>query len=147
MAERKEHDVEFLEYVVKSIVDHPDDVKLTRTIDEMGVLITLAVNPEDMGHIIGRAGGTAKSIRTLLRVIGARNNARVNLKILEPEGSGRGRPSPPAGGPARSGLPVGDAGVTPPAPSEEAPRRRGRGKAAAADKEAAVDEAIQDVNI
>ena len=134
MAERKEHDVEFLEYVVKSIVDHPDDVKLTRTIDEMGVLITLAVNPEDMGHVIGRAGGTAKSVRTLLRVIGARNNARVNLKILEPEGSGRGRPTPPAGGPA-------------PATSEEAPRRHGRGKTATADKEAAVDEAIQDVNI
>jgi hypothetical protein len=154
MAERKEHDVEFLEYVVKSIVDHPDDVKLTRTIDEMGVLITLAVNPEDMGHIIGRAGGTAKSIRTLLRVIGARNNARVNLKILEPEGSGRGRPTPPAdtpapaGGPARSGFPPGrDAGGPPPATSEETPRRRGRPKTAAADKEAAVDEAIQDVNI
>lgn len=148
MAERKEHDVEFLEYVVKSIVDHPDDVKLTRTIDEMGVLITLAVSPEDMGHIIGRAGGTAKSIRTLLRVIGARNNARVNLKILEPEGSGRGRPSPPAGGPARSGFPPGqDAGGPPPATSAEAPRRRGRPKTAAADKEAAVDEAIQDVNI
>lgn len=134
MAERKEHDVEFLEYVVKSIVDHPDDVKLTRTIDEMGVLITLAVNPEDMGHIIGRAGGTAKSIRTLLRVIGARNNARVNMKILEPEGSGRGRPVSPAG-------------VPPPTTGEEAPRRRGRPKTAAADKEAAVDEAIQDVNI
>lgn len=147
MAERKEHDVEFLEYVVKSIVDHPDDVKLTRTIDEMGVLITLAVSPEDMGHIIGRAGGTAKSIRTLLRVIGARNNARVNMKILEPEGSGRGRPTPPAGGPARSGFAAGDAGGPSPAPSEEAPRRRGRPKTAAADKEAAVDEAIQDVNI
>ncbi|MEK7499136.1 MAG: KH domain-containing protein, partial [Patescibacteria group bacterium] len=85
--DRQSHDVEFVEYVVKSIVDHPDDVKLERTIDEMGVLITLAVNPEDMGQIIGRQGATAKSIRTLLRVIGARNNARVNLKINEPEGS------------------------------------------------------------
>ena len=91
MAARKEHDVEFLEYVVKSIVDHPDEVKVTRTIDEMGVLITLGVHPEDMGQIIGRSGAPAKSIRTLLRVIGARNNARVNLKILEPEGSTRGR--------------------------------------------------------
>lgn len=87
--ERKSHDVEFVEYVVKSIVDHPDDVKLERNIDEMGVLITLNVNPEDMGQIIGRQGATAKSIRTLLRVIGARNNARVNLKINEPEGSER----------------------------------------------------------
>ncbi|MGH9856936.1 MAG: KH domain-containing protein [Acidobacteriota bacterium] len=84
--ERKSHDVEFVEYVVKSIVDHPEDVKLERDIDEMGVLITLTVNPEDMGQIIGRQGATAKSIRTLLRVIGARNNARVNLKINEPEG-------------------------------------------------------------
>jgi len=84
--DRQSHDVEFVEYVVKSIVDHPDDVKLERTIDEMGVLITLAVNPEDMGQIIGRQGATAKSIRTLLRVIGARNNARVNLKINEPAG-------------------------------------------------------------
>ena len=92
--DRQSHDVEFVEYVVKSIVDHPDDVKLDRTIDEMGVLITLNVNPEDMGQIIGRQGATAKSIRTLLRVIGARNNARVNLKINEPEGSSR--PARPA---------------------------------------------------
>lgn len=87
--DRQSHDVEFVEYVVKSIVDHPDDVKLERAIDEMGVLITLTVNPEDMGQVIGRSGATAKSIRTLLRVIGARNNARVNLKINEPEGSQR----------------------------------------------------------
>lgn len=85
--ERPSHDLEFVEYVVKSIVDHPDDVKVERKIDEMGVLITLLVNPEDMGQVIGRQGATAKSIRTLLRVIGARNNARVNLKIQEPEGS------------------------------------------------------------
>lgn len=84
--DRKSHDVEFVEYVVKSIVDHPEDVKLDRDIDEMGVLITLTVNPEDMGQVIGRSGATAKSVRTLLRVIGARNNARVNLKINEPEG-------------------------------------------------------------
>jgi len=90
MATKKEHDQEFVEYVVKSIVDHPDDVKTERRIDEMGVLITLDVNPEDMGQIIGRSGATAKSIRTLLRTIGAKNNARVNLKINEPEGSTRG---------------------------------------------------------
>lgn len=88
--ERPSHDQEFVEYVVKSIVDHPDDVKVDRTVDEMGVLITLSVNPEDMGQVIGRQGATAKSVRTLLRVIGAKNNARVNLKINEPEGSERG---------------------------------------------------------
>lgn len=91
MADRNEQDVEFLEYVVKSIVDHPDDVKVDRTVDEMGVLLSLNVNPEDMGQIIGRSGATAKSVRTLLRVIGARNNARVNLKIIEPEGSTHGK--------------------------------------------------------
>jgi len=90
MAERFA-DQEFVEYVVKSIVDHPDDVKAERTIDEMGVLITLSVHPEDMGQIIGRQGQTAKSIRTLLRVIGAKNDARVNLKVLEPEGGKRSR--------------------------------------------------------
>ena len=82
-------DKEFVEYVVKQIVNHPEDVKVERKIDEMGVLIALDVNAEDMGMIIGREGATAKALRTLLRVIGARNNARVNLKINEPEGSER----------------------------------------------------------
>jgi predicted RNA-binding protein YlqC (UPF0109 family) len=76
----------FLEYVVKALVDNPNDVKIDRTVDEMGVLITMSVNPADMGKIIGRQGNTAKAIRTLLRVIGMKNNARVNLKINEPEG-------------------------------------------------------------
>jgi predicted RNA-binding protein YlqC (UPF0109 family) len=84
-------DREFVEYVVKMLVDHPDDVKVERKIDEMGVLITLDVNAEDMGMVIGREGMTAKALRTLLRVIGARNSARVNLKINEPEGSTRPR--------------------------------------------------------
>ena len=81
-----EPDVTFLEYVVKSLVDHSEDVKVTRVVDEMGVLITLDVNGGDMGKIIGRDGNTAKAIRTLLRVVGMKNNARVNLKINEPEG-------------------------------------------------------------
>jgi len=86
MAEdRPSHDQEFVEYVVKSIVDHPDNVAVDRSVDEMGVLITLKVNKEDMGKIIGKSGQTAKAIRTLLRVIGSKNNARVNLKIVEPE--------------------------------------------------------------
>ena len=84
-----EKDREFVEYVVKMLVDKPKAVKVERKIDEMGVLITLDVDPQDMGMVIGREGMTAKALRTLLRVIGARNNARVNLKINEPEGSMR----------------------------------------------------------
>lgn len=84
-----EHDTQFLEFTVKSLVDNPNDVKITRTVDEMGVLMTLDVNPADMGKIIGRSGNTAKAIRTLLRVVGMKNNARVNLKINEPEGGKR----------------------------------------------------------
>ncbi len=87
----KERDVEFLEFIVKTLVDNPKDVKATRTVDEMGVLITLDVNSADMGKIIGRDGNTAKAIRTLLRVVGMKNNARVNLKINEPEGSPKRR--------------------------------------------------------
>ncbi len=82
-----DQDVAFVEYVVKSLVDHPDEVKTERTVDEMGVLISLHLNPEDMGQVIGRQGQTAKALRTLLRVVGAKHKARVNLKIVEPEGS------------------------------------------------------------
>jgi predicted RNA-binding protein YlqC (UPF0109 family) len=84
-------DKAFLEYIVRALVDHPEDVKIDRTVDEMGVLITMTVNRDDMGKVIGRQGNTAKAIRTLLRVIGMKNNARVNLKINEPEG-GRVQP-------------------------------------------------------
>lgn len=96
-----EQDQQFLEYVVKSLVDNPDDVKINRTVDEMGVLLTLSVNKDDMGKVIGRSGATAKAIRTVLRVVGMKHDARVNLKIEEPEGSERGmgggsdRPSEP----------------------------------------------------
>lgn len=91
MRERNEmeKDQQFVEDVVKAIVDAPDKVATERTIDEMGVLIKLTVDPSDMGKVIGKDGKTAKSIRTLLRVLGAKNNARVNLKIVEPEGSER----------------------------------------------------------
>ena len=81
-----EQDQIFLEYVIKSLVDSPDAVKVSRRVDEMGVLLTLDVDPKDMGKIIGKSGNTAKSIRTLLRVVGMKNNARVNMKINEPEG-------------------------------------------------------------
>jgi len=91
-------DQEFVEYIVKAMVDNPNDVKTERTVDEMGVLITLHVNPSDLGQVIGRSGQTAKSIRTLLRVVGAKNQARVNLKIYEPEG--RSRPPKMASAPA-----------------------------------------------
>ncbi len=86
MAE-KVSDQEFLEYIIKSIVGHPEDVKTERTVDERGVLLTLTINPADMGYVIGRRGQTAQAIRTLLKIVGAKNNARVNLKINEPEGA------------------------------------------------------------
>ena len=79
-------DQDFLEFVVRTLVDNPDAVKVERVVDEMGVLLTLDVDPQDMGKIIGRSGNTAKAIRTLLRVVGMKNNARVNLKINEPAG-------------------------------------------------------------
>lgn len=82
-------DQEFLEYVVKALVDHPEDVKVERKVDEMGVLLSLKVNPLDMGQVVGRQGSTAKAIRSLLRIVGIRNNARINLKIEEPEGAAR----------------------------------------------------------
>ncbi len=81
-----QEDQQFLETVVKALVDHPENVKINRTVDEMGVLLTLDVHAEDMGKIIGRSGNTAKAIRTLLRVVGMKHDARVNLKINEPEG-------------------------------------------------------------
>ncbi len=81
-----EQDHAFLEYVIKALVDTPDGVAITRTVDEMGVLLTLTVSPDDMGKIIGREGNIAKALRTLLRVVGMKHNARVNLKINEPAG-------------------------------------------------------------
>ncbi len=79
-------DEQFLEYVVKAIVDNPEDVNINRQVDEMGVLLTLKVSPKDMGQVVGRQGATAKAIRSLLKIVGIKNNARVNLKIEEPEG-------------------------------------------------------------
>ena len=85
-AQAETADRDFVEYVIKQIVEHPEDVVVERTIDEMGVLLTLKVHKDDMGKIIGKSGQTAKAIRILLRIIGSKNNARVNLKIVEPEG-------------------------------------------------------------
>ncbi|HMI09014.1 MAG TPA: KH domain-containing protein [Candidatus Saccharimonadales bacterium] len=75
-------DQQFVEYIVKSLVGHPDDVVVERLIDEKGVLLTLTVNPEDLGRVIGKRGVTAQSLRTLLRALGTKNDARYNLKIV-----------------------------------------------------------------
>jgi predicted RNA-binding protein YlqC (UPF0109 family) len=85
----KPADQEFLEYVVKALVDHPDEVKIERRVDEMGVLLSLKVHPDDMGQIIGKGGATARAIRSLVKIVGLKNHARVNLKIEEPEGGTR----------------------------------------------------------
>lgn len=82
----KEADQEFVEYVVKQLVTKPESVVTSRKIDELGVLVELTVDRDDMGVIIGKEGKTAKAIRTLLRVLGAKNDSRINLKIVEPEG-------------------------------------------------------------
>jgi predicted RNA-binding protein YlqC (UPF0109 family) len=79
-------DQQFIEYIVKSVVGHPDDVLVDRIIDEKGVLLTLTVNPEDLGRVIGKRGVTAQSLRTLLRALGTKNNARYNLKIVNNDG-------------------------------------------------------------
>jgi predicted RNA-binding protein YlqC (UPF0109 family) len=115
-------DAMFLDYVIKGLVDNPNDVKIKRTVDEMGVLLTLDVNAADMGKVIGRMGNTAKAIRTLLRVVGMKNNSRVNLKISEPEGGLR---------------PEMRAGATAPV-TERAPEVRGS---------KTVDEAMADLNL
>lgn len=75
-------DQQFVEYIVKSLVEYPGDVTVERIIDEKGVLLTLTVNPEDLGRVIGRRGTTAQSLRTLLRALGTKNSARYNLKIV-----------------------------------------------------------------
>ena len=113
MATKVIADQDFLEFIIKALVDHPEDVKVERRVDEMGVLLSLKLNPEDMGQIIGRAGSTARAIRSLVRIVGLKNHARVNLKIEEPEGGraprrmseGASTPaSTPANNPISTGL-------------------------------------------
>ena len=122
-------DQEFLEYVVKALVDNPVDVKVNRVVDEMGVLLTLDVNPNDMGKVIGRSGNTAKAIRILLRVVGMKNNARVNLKINEPAGSTRGMGGGMGGPDMRAPMPP----VAPEAPQGAASR--------------SIDDALDDIRL
>lgn len=81
-------DQQFIEYIVKEVVGHPEDVVVERTIDEKGVLLSLTVNPEDLGRVIGKRGITAQSLRTLLRALGTKNDARYNLKIVNSDGRG-----------------------------------------------------------
>ena len=105
-------DQQFIEYVVKSVVGHPDDVVVERIIDEKGVLLTLTVNPEDLGRVIGKRGVTAQSLRTLLRALGTKNDARYNLKIVNNDGhvgavtsnDSTGSNSSPAGADSEEGL-------------------------------------------
>lgn len=80
-----QNDAQYLEHLVKGLVHRPEDVIVERKVDEMGVLLTLSVHPDDMGQVIGKMGNTAKSIRTLMRVVGMKEHARVNLKIQEPK--------------------------------------------------------------
>ena len=134
-----EQDQAFLEFIVKGLVDNPDSVEITRTV-EMGVLLLLTVHPDDMGKIIGKAGNTAKSIRTLLRVVGMKTDARVNLKIEEPEG-GRG--------PAYAREESQDAAPAPAAASNEVIEEPSEGMPHGAPSSVAdeIDEALGDLKI
>jgi predicted RNA-binding protein YlqC (UPF0109 family) len=85
-------DQQFVEFVVKSLVGKPDEVKIERRIDEKGVLLELTVDPEDLGRVIGKRGATAQSLRTLLRALGTKNDARYNLKIIDNGLPNAGRP-------------------------------------------------------
>lgn len=89
-------DQQFIEFIVKSLVGNPDSVQIERRIDEKGVLLELTVDPEDLGRVIGKRGATAQSLRTLLRALGTKNDARYNLKIVDngEPGAGGGSPSP-----------------------------------------------------
>lgn len=107
-------DQQFIEFVVKSVVNHPEDVKTERTVDERGVLLTLYVNQEDMGYVIGRQGQTARALRILLKIVGAKEDARVNLKIYEPENMRREhqeKRASAAGMESRPSAKHGDAGL------------------------------------
>jgi len=85
-------DEQFVNFIVKSLVSNPDAVVVERRIDEKGVLLELTVDPEDLGRVIGKRGATAQSLRTLLRALGTKNDARYNLKIVD-NGVGGGAPA------------------------------------------------------
>jgi predicted RNA-binding protein YlqC (UPF0109 family) len=134
-------DQQFLEYVIKMLVDNPSDVKVNRQVDEMGVLLTLDVNAADMGKVIGRSGNTAKAIRILLRVVGMKNNARVNLKINEPAGGTRPeRPDRGMGGDMANGMGSSGMSMGGGSPMRSAPPTPEQGAASRS-----VDEALEDL--
>ena len=87
-------DQQFVEYIVKTLVNNPDKVSVERKIDEKGVLLSLSVDPEDVGRVIGKRGATAQSIRTLLRALGTKNDARYNLKIVNTDAPESNTPAP-----------------------------------------------------
>lgn len=102
-------DQQFIEFIVKSLVGNPDGVIVERRIDEKGVLLELTVDPDDLGRVIGKRGATAQSLRTLLRALGTKNDARYNLKIVD------------NGEPRSSGNAGGDDGASAPAAQSQAP--------------------------
>lgn len=106
-------DQQFVEYIVKSLVGHPDDVVVDRVVDEKGVLLTLTVNPEDLGRVIGKRGATAQSLRSLLRALGTKNDARYNLKIVDVDRPESERDQPRTAAPAQEDT-VSDEQTSPP---------------------------------
>lgn len=114
-------DQQFIEYIVKSLVGNPDDVKVERRIDEKGVLLELSVNPEDLGRVIGKRGSTAQSLRTLLRALGTKNDARYNLKIVDTGPPPEKRESAPQDEPEEAKPKSRDAKVAEPKEEPEPP--------------------------
>jgi len=125
-------DQQFVEYIVKSLVSKPDQVVIERRIDEKGVLLELTVDPEDLGRVIGKRGATAQSLRTLLRALGTKNDARYNLKIIDNGVEGAGRQSDSSGG---SGWNSGAAAAAPAMPADDA--------VASVNDDAIVDEIVE----
>ncbi len=117
-------DQQFVEYIVKTLVNAPDKVEIDRKIDEKGVLLSLSVDPEDVGRVIGRRGATAQSIRTLLRALGTKNDARYNLKIVNgDEDMAKAEPSAPAEE-ISQGTPAAESDEDSDAPSDLAEKTR-----------------------
>lgn len=114
-------DQQFIEYIIKSLVGKPDAVSIERRIDEKGVLLELSVDPEDLGRVIGKRGATAQSLRTLLRALGTKNDARYNLKIIDTGPPPEGRRPRDEEKPDSTPAPIDDAPVDDSTPSDNAP--------------------------
>ncbi len=136
-------DQQFIEYIIKSLVGNPDAVKIERRIDEKGVLLELSVDPEDLGRVIGKRGATAQSLRTLLRALGTKNDARYNLKIVDTGGPGsRAAPSDESVPSSAPATPTDDT-ATDDAVAEEAAEMPADEESASA-KETSADEAVEE---